>query len=295
MSRAGLLRMSTLALLWGSNFLWIKVALRGFSPSQIVFIRMALGALVLVGVLFVRRTSLSRGRVLWTHLAVAALFGNVAPYLLYAIGELRVDSTVAGVLNATTPLWTIVLATLAGVEARAGANRLIGIGLGFVGTVVIFAPWNLGSQIMSWGGAACLLAAASYGISYVYMARYLASRAMTALVLSASQMVAATVLSALLLPVAGLQAPQWHAEAFAAVAILGIMGTGAAYVINYRLITDDGPTVASVVTYLLPVVAVLLGVAALHEAPTLNVIVGMLIVLAGVALTRCRSVRSAAT
>lgn len=289
MSRGGLLRLSALALLWGSNFLWIKIALRGFSPTQIVFIRMALGALVLVGFLLVQRGSLPRAPILWVHLAIAAVFANVAPYLLFAIGEQQVDSAVAGVLNGTTPLWTVGLAALAGVEARPGPLRLAGIGLGFMGTVVIFAPWDVRSQIMSWGGAACLLASASYGVSYAYMARFLAHRGLDALTLAASQVAAAAILSALLLPAGGLDAPRWVVDAFAAVTILGVLGTGMAYVLNYRLITDAGPTAASIVTYLLPVVAVILGFAVVHETPQFHVLAGMVIVLTGVALSQRRA------
>lgn len=286
MSRGGVLRVAGLAILWGSNFLWIKLALHGLSPIQIVFVRMALGGLLLLAYLHVRREALPTGIRLWAHLAAAAVFANVAPYLLFAIGEQQVDSAIAGVLNGTTPLWTIVLAVAVGLEARPSRTKLGGVVIGFVGTVLIFAPWNLGSQIMSWGGLACLLASASYGVSYVYMTRFLAQRGLTATVLSASQLLAATAISGLLVPMFGPQAPHWDPEAIAAVAILGVMGTGVAYVLNYRLITDDGATAASVVTYLVPVVAVGLGAAVLHELPALHVIAGTLIVLGGVALTR---------
>jgi threonine/homoserine efflux transporter RhtA len=134
-------------------------------------------------------------------------------------------------------------------------------------------------------GLACLAASASYGVSYVYMDRYLARRGIPPLVLSAGQLIAATIELAIVLPFAGLQAVHWRWDAIAALAVLGALGTGIAYVLNYRLITDEGTT-ASVVTYLLPIVAVILGAAILGDHITAQIISGMLIVILGVAVTR---------
>ena len=283
--RGSLARLTLLALLWGSSFLWIAIALRGFSPVQIVLTRLALGALVLVAIVYSRGLRLPASGMVWLHLTVAALFANAIPYTLFAIGEQHVSSSVAGVLNATTPLWTLVIAFATGHERRISAPKLIGFILGLAGTLVIFSPWETGSQIASLGGLACLGAAASYGVSYVYMDRYLARRGIPPLVLSASQLTAATVLVAIVFPFAGLQPIHLQWDAIAALAILGCLGTGIAYVLNYRLITDEGTT-ASVVTYLLPIVAVILGAAILGDHITPQIIGGMLIVLIGVAIAR---------
>ena len=283
--RGSLTRLALLALLWGSSFLWIAIALRGFSPVQIVLIRLALGALVLVAIVYTRGLRLPTSGTVWLHLTVAALFANAIPYTLFAIGEQHVSSSVAGVLNATTPLWTLVIAFATGHERRISAPKLIGFILGLAGTLVIFSPWETGSQIASLGGLACLGAAASYGVSYVYMDRYLARRGIPPLVLSAGQLTAATVLLAIVFPFAGLQPVHLRWEAIAALAVLGCLGTGIAYILNYRLITDEGTT-ASVVTYLLPIVAVILGAAILNDHITAQIIGGMLIVLTGVAITR---------
>ena len=283
--RGSLARLTLLALLWGSGFLWIAIALRGFSPVQIVLIRLALGALVLLAIVYTRGLRLPTSGTVWLRLTVAALFANAIPYTLFAIGEQHVSSSVAGVLNATTPLWTLVIAFATGHERRISAPKLIGFILGLAGTLVIFSPWQTGSQIASLGGLACLGAAASYGISYVYMDRYLARRGIPPLVLSASQLTAATVLLAIVLPFAGLQPIHFRWDAITALAILGCLGTGIAYILNYRLITDEGTT-ASIVTYLLPIVAVILGAAILGDHITAQIVGGMLIVLIGVAITR---------
>jgi len=281
-----LLRLIALALIWGSSFLWIKLGLRSFSPAWIVAIRLALGAAVLTAVLRATRQRLPTGRVVWLHLGVAALFANVVPFALFAYGERQVDSAIAGMLNATTPLWTILVATAVGQERRPSPGKLAGIVVGFAGTLVIFSPWHHTSDVMSWGGLACLAAAACYGFTFVYMKHFLAGRGLSPLRLAAGQLSAATALAFAALPLLGAGTSEIRPEALVAVGVLGAMGTGLAYLINYRLITDEGASATSLVTYLLPIVAVALGAAVLGEVIPLNALAGTLIVLAGVALAR---------
>ncbi|TWJ27040.1 drug/metabolite transporter (DMT)-like permease [Micromonospora sagamiensis] len=278
--------MAALALLWGSGFLWIKLALRGFNPVQIVFARLLLGFVVLAPLVLSRGLGFPRGWRLWGHLFVAALVANAIPYVLFGVGEQTVGSNVAGVLNATTPLWALLLAFLVGVDRSVTWRKGAGFGLGFLGVVVIFSPWESANEIASWGGLACLAAAASYGVSYVYMGRYLAGRGISPIVLSASQLGAATALLALAMPFAGLEPPVWRVDAVLSLLVLGILGTGVAYVLNYRIISDEGPTAASVVAYLLPIVAVLLGWLVVDEPVTGAILVGVGLVLVGVVLTR---------
>ncbi|MDT4990622.1 MAG: hypothetical protein QOH97_514 [Actinoplanes sp.] len=289
MSRSSLARLGLLALLWGSGFLWIKLALRGFPPTQIVLIRLTLGALVLAPIAVARGLRFPTGRMTWVHLFVAALVANTIPYTLFGVGERTVGSNVAGVINATTPLWTVLVAFLAGTDRVVTMRRAVGLTLGFAGTLLIFTPWESASEIASWGGLACLAAAASYGISYVYMGRFLTNRGIPPLVLSASQLAAGAVLMLLALPFGGLIAPDWRLDAVASLLILGTLGTGLAYVLNYRLIADEGPTIASTTTYLLPLVAVVLGALVVSEHVTLAMVAGMLVVLGGVALVQRRT------
>jgi drug/metabolite transporter (DMT)-like permease len=288
MRRGSLARVVLLALLWGSGFLWIKLSLRGFAPTQIVLVRLALGALVLAPIGLVRGMRSPTGRVVWVHLFVAALVANAIPYTLFGFGERTVGSNVAGVINATTPLWTVLVAFLAGTDRAIGPRRGAGLALGFVGTLLIFTPWESANEIASWGGLAILAASASYGVSFVYMGRFLANRGISALMLSASQLAAGAVLMVFTLPFGGLVAPHWRLDAVASLLILGILGTGLAYVLNYRLIADEGPTAASTTTYLLPLVAVGLGALVVDETVTPAMIAGMVVVLGGVALAQRR-------
>ena len=284
MRAASLVRVGALALIWGSGFLWIKVALRGFSPVQLTFARLALGALVLLIVVWRSRQRLPTGRKVWLHLFGAALFANSLPYLLFGIGEQHVASNLAGAINATTPLWTAVFAVLTRTSRGVTALQVGGLLLGFCGTVLMLAPWQ--SAEASIGGAvACLVASASYGVGYVYMSRYLIGRNIPPLVLSATQLVAAAGWMVLATPLGGLDRVVLDAGAVVSLAVLGVAGTGAAYVLNYRIIADDGPVLASTVTYLLPVVAAILGLT-IGEHLTAVLVLGVLLVLTGVALTR---------
>ncbi|GGK16489.1 multidrug transporter [Pilimelia terevasa] len=282
----GVAEVAALALLWGSGFLWIKLALRGFTPVQIVFVRLLLGALVLAPIAVALRQRFPRDPRTWAHLAVAALVANAVPYVLFGIGERTIGSHVAGLINATTPLWTLLLAFVAGTDRTAGARRVAGFGLGFAGTVVMFTPWDRTGEFATWGGLAILGAACCYGISYVYMGRFLTNRGIPPLTLATGQLGVGTVLLALAMPVGGLVAPVWRADAVLSLLALGVLGTAAAYVLNYRIITADGPAVASTVTYLLPVVAVALGWLVLGETLTWTAAAGVVLVLGGVALTR---------
>jgi drug/metabolite transporter (DMT)-like permease len=284
MKFTGLVRVAALALIWGSGFLLIKLSLRGFSPVQLTFARLALGAAFLTIVVVATKLRLPTGR-LWLHLIVAALVANAIPYALFGFAEQTVNSNLAGAINATTPLWTLLIATLLRQAKQLRWVQSAGMAIGFAGALLILSPWQTTSAPIP-GVLACLGAAASYGLSYVYMGRYLTGRGIPPLVLSASQLIAATGLLILAAPIGGFTPPTWRPDALLALLTLGVIGTGVAYVLNYRIISDDGPVLASTVTYLLPVVAVILGLVVLGEPISLQLAIGVIVVLAGVALTR---------
>ncbi|WP_328909463.1 DMT family transporter [Streptomyces sp. NBC_00234] len=280
--------MAVLALLWGSGFLWIKIALNGgLPPLHITVIRCALGAAVLLALARAAGQRLPRDRRTWGHLLVAAFLCNALPFFLFSVGEQTVDSGVAGVLNATTPLWSMGMGLALGTERDRRPVRLAGLLLGFVGVLLIFAPWQQ-SGLTSWGALLLLAAAMSYAVAFVYMARHLIGRENGPLALSAAQLVAATGLTTFALP-AGPAAPvDATLTAVVAVAALGVLGTGVTFHLNSRLIAEEGPTAAATVGYLLPVVSVLLGAVVLGEQLSVRVVTGLAVVLVGVGLTRGR-------
>lgn len=278
--------MGLVALFWGSSFLWIKLGLSGFTPLQITFVRVVLGAGVLVVLCYAGRHRLPRDRRLWGHLVVAALFGNAVPFTLFAVGERSVDSGVAGVLNATTPLWVLLIAIVLRTERGLSAVKVGGLVLGFGGTLLIFSPWE--ASFASWDALLILVAAICYAVSFAYIGRFISHSGVAPVALSAAQITSAVGLMTLALPFGGVEPVHFRWDAAIAVVVLGVFGTGLAFVLNYRLIADEGPTNAATVGYLLPVVSVLLGALFLDETLTAHVIAGMVVVLGGVALTRVR-------
>ncbi len=288
MPRATTARLTLLALIWGSSFLWIKLALRGLSPVEVTFARLVLGSAVLFALVAAQRSSVPHSPRLWAHITVAALFGNASPYLLFAVGEQSVNSSTAGILNATTPLWTMLIALATRHQRSTSVRQVAGLVVGFGGALLIFSPWK-GSGFGSAGAIECLAAAASYGISFVYMDRFLARRGISPVALAACQLLAASILVAITFGVTGAPSPRLDVTVVTSIAVLGLIGTGMAYVLNYQIITSEGATVASTVTYLLPVVAIVLGVLVLNEQITLLIVAGIALILAGVALTRNRT------
>ncbi|AVT28178.1 EamA/RhaT family transporter [Plantactinospora sp. BC1] len=288
MTNGTLARFVLLALLWGASFTFIKVSLEGLTPAQIVLSRLVLGALVLLAIAAVRKVALPRGGLgVWGHLAGAALFGNVIPFLLLSYGEQGTGAGIAGVLVGSTPLLTLALAAAALPSERATTRKVVGLVGGFVGVVLLVGPWHSELGTLS-GRLACLGAAVSYAIGFVYVRRFLSPRGLAPLSLAASQLVAAAVLQGLATPFLAWQTPEITGRVAGSVLFLGVFSTGLAYVLYFRLIGDAGATAASAVNYLVPVFAVLIGAVLLGEAITWNLVVGGLVVLVSVAYAENR-------
>ncbi|MFD8010742.1 DMT family transporter [Streptomyces sp. NPDC058955] len=281
-----LARVAALALLWGSAFLWIKLALNsGLTPFQIAFLRSALGATVLLALSRGAHERLPRDRGTWRRLVVAAFFCNALPFLLFGIAEQNVDSGLAGVLHATTPLWSVLIGALIGTERHIPPVRWGGLLLGFAGTLMIFAPWQA-TGLLSSSALALLAASASYAVGFAYMGSKLTGRASAPLSLAAAQLVVATALTAPGALSSDTASVDLDLRAILAVLALGILSTGFTFYLSYRLIADEGATSAATVGYLLPVVSVALGAIVLDEKIGLRVLAGAAVVLAGVAATR---------
>ncbi|MBA8822682.1 drug/metabolite transporter (DMT)-like permease [Saccharopolyspora lacisalsi] len=290
---ANYLRIGALALMWGASFLLIKIGLEALTPTQVAFARILFGAVVLLLLCAASGIGLrGHSRKLWGRITVAALFANALPWVLFGLGEQTVDSGLTGVLNATTPLWTLLIGVAFGTEKSLSPRRLSGLLLGFAGVLLILAPWNSGG-LFGWGVLACLAAAVSYGIGFVYIGHYVTGsdegRKLPSLALAAMQLTTATGLGLLTLPVNGMRAVEPELAPLLAVATLGILGTGLAFALHYRIISDEGATTASTVTYLMPVVSIVLGWLVLDERFGWRVVAGMVVVLVGVALSRTRT------
>jgi drug/metabolite transporter (DMT)-like permease len=276
------LRFVLLAIIWGSSFLSIKLALDTLEPVQIGLGRILLGLLFLATLLVLRGERLPRSRATWGHLAVAGLFLNAVPFTLFSWSETRIPSLLAGIYNASAPLFTMVVAALILADEQPTRRRIGGLAAGLVGVLVVLGAWR-GTQ----GGAsipgqlAALGATASYGVAYPYARRFLAGQGLSVPVLATGQLICAGAELALLAP---WQVPHLSTRSALGVVLLGIAGTGIGYLLSYSLITERGATTTSSVNYLIPVVSVGLGVVVLSEPLRWNQPVGAALVIAGVVL-----------
>jgi len=270
---------------WGSSFLLIKVLGRHWPAVWIALGRVALGAITLVVLTLWRRERLRLEPRLVAHLTVAALLFNAIPFTLFAYGEKHVSSIVAGLWNATTPLWVLVVILLAFGEEHPSRERVAGLGVGFVGVAMLLGPWRgLGHGELV-GHLACAGAAFCYGVGFPYTRRYLASRGESGVALSAGQLVCATILLALIAPFASAPSTNIGLDGLGSVLALGVLGSGIAYALNYSIVRAAGSAVASTVTYVIPIFSTLLGVVVLGESLSWNQPAGALVLLLGVAIS----------
>ncbi|RNL70331.1 DMT family transporter [Streptomyces sp. I6] len=282
------LRFAALALIWGFSFLLIKVGTEGYAPFQVTFGRLFFGTAVLAAAMAVRRERLPRGARTWAHLTVAAFFLNALPFSLFAYAELTIPSTLAGICNATSPLWGMVLSLVALSEDRPTRRRVAGLGIGFLGVLTVLGAWQGFSGLDAGGTAMALLASLSYAVGWIYVRRTLAGSPSSHLSLTGAQLTLATLQLAVVTPLFTSLPNSIPVVPLLAVIALGALGTGVAMLVQYGLVAEVGPTTATMVTYFIPVIATAAGVSLLGERLGWNTLVGALIVLVGAALTQGR-------
>ena len=282
--RGDWLSLLALTVLWGSAFMLNEIALAAFSPAALVAGRIVIAALVVTAYMRASGTRLpSPGRE-WLPMLVIALFGSVLPFNLIAWAQQHIDSSLAGVLMAVMPLFVLTLAHFFLPGPQLTVGRTIGFVIGFAGVVFAIGPdfaQGFSGNLAVWGSLATLGAALSYAISTVY-ARSLG--ATDPLRLSAGMLLLA---SALTVPSAVIAAPLVATPgpaAIAAVLILGLLATGFATLLYFRLVQGPGPAFLSLVNYLVPGWAVVAGILFLEEAVTPSVLGGLVLILSGVAV-----------
>lgn len=289
------LRFGALSLIWGFSFLLIKVGTGGYAPFQVTLGRLVFGTAVLGAAMAVKRERLPRGARTWGHLAVAAFLLNALPFSLFAYSELTIPSTLAGICNATSPLWGMTLSLVALSEDRPTRLRVAGLGLGFLGVLTVLGAWQGFTGLDATGTALALLASLSYPVGWIYVRRTLAGNGHSHLSMTGAQLLLATLQLAVVTPLFTAAPGHFALIPLLAVAALGALGTGLAVLIQYGLVAEVGPTTAQMVTYFIPVIATAAGVAVLGETLRWTTPVGAVIVLAGAALTQARGRQAART
>ncbi|WP_251092517.1 DMT family transporter [Streptomyces sp. Caat 7-52] len=286
------LRFGALSLIWGFSFLLIKVGTEGYAPFQVTLGRLVFGTAVLMAAMAVKRERLPREARLWGHMAVAAFLLNALPFSLFAYSELTIPSTLAGICNATSPLWGMLLSLVALSEDRPTRVRVAGLALGFLGVLTVLGVWQGFHGLDATGTAMALLASLSYPVGWIYVRRTLAGTGNSHLAMTGGQLLLATVQLAVVTPLFTSVPEHFAFVPLLAVAALGALGTGLAVLIQYGLVAEVGPTTAQMVTYFIPVIATAAGVAILGESLRWTTPVGALIVIAGAALTQVRGRRA---
>ncbi|GGV46512.1 DMT family transporter [Streptomyces spectabilis] len=282
------LRFAFLSLVWGFSFLFIKVGTDGYAPFQVTFGRLLFGTLVVAVFLVVKRERLPRSPRTWAHLSVAALLLNAAPFSLFAYSELTIPSTLAGICNATSPLWGMALSLVALSEDRPTRRRVAGLGLGFLGVLTVLGAWQGFSGLDARGTGMALLASLCYPIGWIYVRRTLAGSGHSNLALTGAQLFVATVELAVVTPLFTTLPRHFPVVPLLAVVALGAVGTGLAFLVQYDIVSEVGPTTAQMVTYFTPVIATAAGVAVLGESLAWTTPIGAVIILAGAALTQSK-------
>lgn len=276
-------------LVWGASFLFMKVALTGLAPTQVAWSRLVLGALALGMFVLARREALPRSIRIWGHMTVLAVSFCVIPFLLFSWAQQYVTSGLASIYNATTPIMTAVMAGLLFRVEKLTFTQIAGILAGILGVVVIIAPWqgldfnqSIVAQIAILGATAC------YGFSLTYMRRFVSNTGMSALMFSFLNIGIAAAIMVLASPVLVLSPVRLDIWVVVSIVLLGCLGTGVAYIWNQNAVRAWGPTRASTVTYITPLVGVALGVLVLGERLSWNEPVGALVVFLGILLAQNR-------
>ena len=277
---AGLLVL--LSLLWGNSFLFIKIAVEEVAPGWLVAGRLTIGGLLLVAIVAVRRLPLPRDRRTLVALAVIGVAGTAAGGFGQAWAQQSLDSGLVAVLNATTPVATLVLAVVAGIE-RLHLARVLGLAVAVAGSVVV-----IGGEISAGGPVLPLIVAAvapfAYALGSVLTRKEISGKVATLPAVGVQLAAGAVVMTVLSLGVEG--APPHPATLSLAPAIallaLGVLGTGVAFIIYFTLIARVGATNASMVTYLVPIVGLVAGAVVRGERFGLNVFLGAAILIVGV-------------
>ena len=275
-----------LALIWGFSFYLIMIGLDSFSPVGVAFLRIVFGMVTMLIVSAITRTPLPP-RWSWKYLFVAAILMNTVPWIMFGFGETRVTSALAGIINGATPLMTLLAILIAFPEERPTRDRIIGLLIGFVGVLVVIGVWNGMETSSLIGVLALVLAITCYGISYPFVRRYLSATkerpAIPPISLATGLLIMGTIQTAPIAALTGISSGPVTSSSFIALLALGVLGSGIAYVLNFRIIERSDATTASTVTYLTPLVAVVVGAVLLQEQISWHEPVGGLLIVIGAA------------
>jgi drug/metabolite transporter (DMT)-like permease len=277
-----------LGIVWGCSFIFIKIGLEFLTPFGVAFGRCALGALALLIYLKIKGLSLVRDRKMIGHLWVVALLLNVIPGIFFAWAETEVTSILAGIINAVTPLMTLIAIMLVSRNEKPTTPQVVGLLLGFLGVLTVLGAWKgLGDNPL-WAILILLAAVTCYGFSFPYSRRFILPAQLAPEVMAATQVTLGAITLLPLFLINGIAKSEFMLGPVLAMVALGVFGSGFAYIWNFTIMRAAGSAIASSVTYVTPLVAVLVGFVFLNEIPHWYEPVGAAIVLLGAAIAQGR-------
>jgi drug/metabolite transporter (DMT)-like permease len=277
-----------LGLVWGCSFIFIKLGLEFLTPFGVAFVRCALGAITLLIVVRLMKIDLPKEKSTWYKLWIVAMLLNVVPGILFAYAELHVTSVLAGIINATTPLATLIVMLIAFREEKLKAEQIYGLIIGGIGVMVVFGIWQgIGDNQLT-GVIALLIAVTCYGTSFPYLKRNIIPLGLKPEAAATTQLIMAAITLLPFYLYDGISEDNYRPANVLAMLALGILGSGFAYIWNFSIIAAAGSSIASSVTYLTPIVAVFVGWLFLGEVIVWHEPVGALLVILGAAVSQGR-------
>lgn len=277
-----------LGLVWGCSFIFIKLGLEFLTPFGVAFGRCALGAITLLIVVKFKKIKLPSDKQIWFKLWIVAMLLNVIPGILFAYAEVHVTSVLAGIINAATPLATLVVMLIAFREEKLKVEQIQGLIVGGIGVLVVLGIWQgIGDNQLN-GVIALLIAVTCYGISFPYSKRNIIPLGLKPESAAATQLVTASITLLPLYLFDGVSNDYYRVNNVLAMVALGVLGSGFAYIWNFSIIQAAGSSIASTVTYLTPVVAVFVGWLFLGEKIAWHEPAGALLVILGAAISQGR-------
>jgi drug/metabolite transporter (DMT)-like permease len=289
LSRAAWQRLGLLSWLWGSEFLFVAIALRHMGSIQLTFFRLVLAAGLLFGVVLLSRERWPRDRMFYVHCVISGIAGTFTPYFLMAVAQEHISSALTGILVGSSPLLTALLASLFLPSEHVTSSRVLGFMVGLVGVVFVINPWNADVSGDMWGALAAIGVAFFFAVNNTYNARFLAGRSASGPLITGLQSTVSFMLAGAIWLAFGSADVSLSGEAWAAVLTLGLVNTGAAAIVFFSLLRLAGSVGASLVEYFMVLVAVLLGVTFLDESVSALTGFGVVLVLGGVFLAERRS------
>jgi drug/metabolite transporter (DMT)-like permease len=277
-----------LGLVWGCSFIFIKLGLEFLTPVGVAFGRCALGAMTLLLIVKVRGISLPTELRTWFILWIVSLLLNVFPGILFAFAEERVTTVLAGIINACTPLSTLIFILFVFRSEKISKHQIFGLVIGGFGVVTVLGIWKGIGSNSAVGAIALLVAITCYGLSFPIIKKYLSPLNLKAEALAASQVSAAAVTLLPFYLIDGIAKNEYRTGPILAMIALGVFGSGLAYIWNFQIVERAGSSIASSVTYLTPLVAVFVGWIFLGENISWHEPVGGLIILLGAATSQGR-------